>query len=82
MKIKFLSDCSGECCVCFAGGKNAMCVAGHGDDDYYPATTEQVIERLEEGSYKNYRDTMIQYLKDRGVSYKEETIKCTKNSLN
>ena len=53
------SDCSGECCICACGDG---CLAGHGDDDYTPASKEQVIRRLQKGEYPNYRKTMIKYV--------------------
>jgi hypothetical protein len=65
--MKMFSDCSGECCICACGG---FCLAGHGDDDFSPATKEQVIKRLNEGSYPRYRQMMINYLKQFGIEYK------------
>lgn len=59
--MKFFSDCSGECCVCACGG---CCLAGHGDDDFSPATKEKVIKNLKEGKYPNYRQYMVDYLKN------------------
>ena len=59
--MKLMSDCS-KCCICGAGGG---CLAGIGDDDYFPATKEQVIERLDNNKYYLHRDEMIQYLKER-----------------
>lgn len=60
-------NCSGECCVCGAG---SGCLAGNGDDDYFPATKEQVIKRLDKGQYSSYTDTMKNYLKTRyGYDY-------------
>ena len=58
-KMKMFSDCSGECCIC---GYGDFCLAGHGDDYFRPATKEQVIKRLKEGSYPRYRQMMIDYL--------------------
>ena len=48
--MKWFTDCSGECCVCACGGG---CLAGHGDDDFSPATNEQILERLKNGNYPN-----------------------------
>lgn len=49
-----------QCEICkLAGG----CLAGHDDDDYIPATKEQVIERLDNNEYNLRRDQMISYLK-------------------
>lgn len=59
--VSFGTACRGECCVCGAG---SACLAGHGDDDYFPASKDQVIARLDQGSYARYRDEMIKYLKD------------------
>ena len=59
--MKLFSNCSGECCVCACGG---CCLAGHGDDDFSPATKEKVIKNLKEGKYPNYRQYMVDYLKN------------------
>ena len=58
--MKLFSDCSGECCLC---GVGKGCLAGHGDDDFYPATKEQIIERLDKGRFPSYRQMMIDHLK-------------------
>jgi hypothetical protein len=57
--MKIMSDCF-DCAICGCGGG---CLAGIGDDDYTPASKEQVIERLENNKYSHYRDQMINYLK-------------------
>lgn len=64
--MEMFSNCSGPCCLCNCLG---VCLAGHGDDDFYPATDEQLLERL----YKkpHYRDEIIEELKHRGVRYNE-----------
>lgn len=59
--MKMFTDCSGECCICGCD----FCLAGHGDDDYYPATADQVIKRLDNNEYSNYRQMMIDYLRSR-----------------
>lgn len=59
--MKFFSDCSGECCVCGCGGG---CLAGHGDDDFYLASKEKIIENLDKGRYLSYTDYMIKTLKN------------------
>lgn len=59
--MKFFSDCSGECCVCRCG---RGCIAGHGDDYFSPATKEVIIERLRTGQYPDFRQYMIDYLKN------------------
>lgn len=58
--MKMFSDCSGECCVCSVGDG---CMAGHGDDDYSPASKEQILRRLKTDAYGSYRDYMIGFLK-------------------
>ncbi len=62
------TDCSGKCCICACGGG---CLAGHGDDDFSPATNEQIIERLDNGRfpYGNDREIMIRELEARGIVY-------------
>lgn len=58
--MKMFSSCSGECCVCSC----ESCLAGHGDDDFSVATAEQIIKRLNKGQYPDYREYMINFLKD------------------
>lgn len=60
--MKMFTDCSGECCVCVCG---SFCLAGHGDDDFRPASKEEIIRRLENGEWKSHRQYMIDYLKTR-----------------
>lgn len=60
--MKMFTDCSGECCVCALG---SFCLAGHGDDDFSPASKEEIIRRLENGEWKSCRQYMIDYLKTR-----------------
>ena len=43
-------------------GRGGGCLAGHGDDDFSPATNEQILERLKNGNYPNYKQTMIDEL--------------------
>jgi hypothetical protein len=57
--MKMFSECSGECCVCANGG---FCLAGHGDDDFFSASKEKIVENLDEGKYPNYTEYMIKYL--------------------
>ena len=67
--MKLMPDCS-DCCICGAGGG---CLAGIGDNDYCPATKEQVIERLDNHKYEWDRKKMIQYLKEEfNYDYTEE----------
>ena len=58
--MKMFSDCSGKCCLCACG---EGCLAGHGDDDFWPANKEQIIERLDKGQYKSYTKIMKDHLK-------------------
>ena len=59
--MKMFSDCSGECCVCACG---EFCLAGHGDDDFFLASKEKIIENLDNGKYSSYTDYMINTLKN------------------
>ena len=68
--MKMFSDCSGKCCLCACGGG---CLAGHGDDDFWPASKEQIIERLDKGQYKSYTQIMKDHLKYRfGYDYDKQ----------
>lgn len=58
--MKMFSDCSGECCVCAC---SVGCLAGHGDDDFFPASKDQIIDRLDNGRYKDHTEYMKNYLK-------------------
>ena len=67
--MKMFSDCSGECCLCGCG---AGCLAGHGDDDFWPASKEQIIERLDNNEYPSYRRLMKDHLR-RSFGYDYDT---------
>lgn len=69
--MKFFSDCSGQCALCACGGG---CAAGHGDDDYYPASKEQLINRLDNYEYGGYRSLMIDTLKQKFNYIYQDTI--------
>lgn len=77
--MKMFSNCSGECCVC---AHNWCCIAGHGDDDFSPASKERIIENLDKDFYPSYTNYMIKYLADKynyiyNIKEKEnETNKC------
>jgi hypothetical protein len=58
--MKMFTDCSGPCCICACGD---YCLAGHGDDDFCLASKKQITERLDNGAYSSYRETMINTLK-------------------
>ena len=55
--------CGSKCPICRCA--EFFCLAGNGDDDYSPATKEQVIKRLDEGSFNSKRAMMIKYLKSK-----------------
>lgn len=56
----------GMFCLCGYGEKSGGgCLAGNGDDDFFPATKEQIIERLDRNQYKSDRDIMIKTLKEK-----------------
>ena len=75
--MKMFSDCSGECCVCSHGD---FCLAGHGDDDFSPASKEKIIENLDEGRYPSYTEYMIKHLANRyGYIYDIKNIGKKKN---
>lgn len=57
--MKFFTDCSGPCYLCALD----FCLAGHGDDDYIPASKEQIMERLDKGQYSSQRKEMTDYLR-------------------
>ena len=67
----------GECCICSAGDG---CLAGHGECSFNPATTEQIIQRIVNGKYQRYKETMLTELRRRGknriTDYKCDSIKC------
>jgi hypothetical protein len=64
--MKMFSECLGKCCICASEGG---CLAGHGDNDFSPATNEQIIKRLDKGEFLNDRDRMIKDLETRGIVY-------------
>lgn len=59
--MKMFSECAGKCGTCIL---TKCCLAGHGDNDYYPAPKEEIIRRLDKNEYPSLRNSMIQYLKD------------------
>ena len=60
--MKMFSDCSGECWNCSCAGG---CLAGHGDDDFVPASKDQLIYRLDSNQYGLYRPYIIKMLKEK-----------------
>jgi hypothetical protein len=59
--MKMYSDCSGECCICASGN---FCLAGHGDDHFWLASKELIIENLDNDRYSSHTDLMIETLKN------------------
>ncbi len=53
------TNCSGECCVC---GNSGACLAGHGDDDFYLATKDELIRRLKNEECLDNRKTITDIL--------------------
>ena len=67
--MKMFSDCIGECCVC---QNDDGCLARTGEDCFWGASKEQIINRLNKGEYPEYREYMIRYLKNMfGYTYGE-----------
>lgn len=60
--MTFFSDCSGKCCTCYLGADDFVCLAGHGDNDYRPATAEQIKRRLDAGEYPDHKGDMVAFL--------------------
>lgn len=65
--MKLFSDCC-HCWVCSAQGH---CLAGIGDDDFSPASKEEIIRRLDEGEFESKRKEMIKFLEEK-YHYKYE----------
>lgn len=59
--MKLFPDCISKCHICAIGGH---CIAGNGDDDYFPASKEKIIDNLDHGYYPSDKNRMIRYLKD------------------
>ena len=70
--MKLFPDCLGECCICQNGD---FCLTGNGEDDYEPATANQVLERLRTGKYARQRVDMVRYVYERyGLVWKAEDL--------
>jgi len=63
------AKCATMCCTCASG---IFCLAGNGDDDYSPASVEEVIRRIRAGEYADDRDMMIRFVKAHGVKMEDE----------
>ena len=59
-----MTNCS-ECCTCGCG--DGHCWAGHGDNDYYPASIEVVRKRIETGVYDRDIETMRRFIWKRKI---------------
>lgn len=58
-----------DCCIC-GFGDGCLFTVRECVHVCYEATEKQIIDRLNEGRYKNYRETMKKYLFDKfGVIY-------------
>ena len=72
--MALFTNCRDKCCVCYCYGNG--CLAGHGDDDFHPATQEQLITRIDncglDDSNRNYMKNHQDCIED-----EEETIKLT-----
>ena len=56
--------CLPDCSIC--ANADISCLAGNGDDNYRPATKEQVIDRLNSSEYNSRSiEMMIKFLKDK-----------------
>lgn len=55
-----------ECAICACGD---CCVAGFHDDYFSPASERQLVERLNNNRYPDYRQLMIDTLKAQGHEY-------------
>lgn len=50
--MKMFSDCSGPCEDCEIGMSGGPCLAGHGDDDFVPASEKSLRKALSEERIK------------------------------
>ena len=57
--MKIAPDCVDKCCICRNSGN---CLAGNGDDDFIPATKEQIEERLKDDRYSAYQDKLRNFI--------------------
>lgn len=60
-----------DCEICGIG-PGCLCTVRECPDYYFPASKEQVLDRLNKGLYKNHRGSMKKYLTDAfGVTFLE-----------
>ncbi len=50
--MKMFSECSGPCKTCKIHVSGAMCLAGHGDNDYNHANPEWIVANAEKGEQR------------------------------
>lgn len=66
--------CFGECCVCMFGG---VCLMGNHEESssFLFASKKEIIRRLNESEYENYREYMINFLLTHyGYKYKVKEV--------
>lgn len=77
--MNFFSNCSRDCCIC---ANTSGCVTGHGGNDFTLASKEKIIDNLDKGFYRSYRQLMIDTLRksyeyDYEANHKDKTNKNT-----
>lgn len=66
------SKCAGKCYMCYWG--EGGCLAGHGDDEYSPATEQQLLTRLVQSRFGQDHDKIRAELVERNPQrYAEPT---------
>ena len=69
------ASCAGKCYKCYLA--EGGCLAGHGDDDFTPATEQQMIERLVKSRFSQDHDKIRAELEKRNPQrYGEPTNSC------
>jgi len=60
-----------DCQICAFGDMN--CLTGTNENNFQPASKEQIIARLKNNKYPNYKKSMIDTLKEvYNIDYREE----------
>lgn len=71
------AECAGKCYRCYWG--DSGCLAGHGDNDFTPATVQQLLERLVKRKYKDEHNRIREELVKRNPKrFAELTNGCNK----
>lgn len=85
--MSLFTNCHDKCCVCYCYGNG--CLAGNGDDDFQPATQNQLISRIDncelDDSNRKYMIDFLrvryeydyEFMKNHQVEDEEEKIKLT-----